>query len=407
MGALGILGLDDTSLNPNAQCYSCVNELSDVAAAADTGQVPSCASLCLPLWADGQATYSASGTISQAQVSAISSSFIKALNSTAFSTEAGLLRRSSNLCVDPNRLAALSGLVKLGRTVSPLKVFLGLHVAMKALGILLPGNFAMMFGSMKGCQVAKTIVPYSRMPGIIAISAIVLSLPHLVTLLVLIKCALGSQWLAGCFSFFIMANFVWLPLDKMSRNVSGFFCCAKRLAKRIDSALTGRFSDGLLAPMSHDDVAKMLGYRGYFQMAMYVGMLVCIILWLWTAASELGNLYKIGLIEIDFASVENQLKSKELWKFLASSGFKAFCNFYGLTRISAIAFTDAVLYSILEVDEADQDPKDTEFRAKHGEHEKLLFEELHTSLDPLTRKDHVRRVMEIEVEPGKISNDTE
>ena len=59
---------------------------------------------------------------------------------------------------------------------------------------LFPAGFSLMFGSIRGARVTKSIAPWSRLPGYGMGAAVILGMPMLAALLITIHQVIGDIW---------------------------------------------------------------------------------------------------------------------------------------------------------------------------------------------------------------------
>lgn len=357
--ALKVMGLQEAATSLSS-CAVCLDELQGAAASASTGQIPTCASLCMPLWAEGVVSYSGAATVQVDAVKRLNASFTSALASTAFAVRAADSAQVLQVCVKAEDLDLVKALMSLATATRPWALLIGMRLSLRALSVLLPTNYAMMLGSFKGACVAKTILPYSRVPGLIMICAVVFTLPHLLTLLVAVKSIVGDWTMTVSILCFLGTQVVFLPWKFIFGDCVG---------------------NGVLEPATHEQATQTMEKRQYISLFFQIGMVVFMCIFL-LMSEHLWNFLSLGLIEVDFKSFRAQFFSREFWSFAGWTAINLFCKMYGITRISSIFFADACLIAILVVDEEDADPKDQAFRDEHGKKEHYLFVELHKALDP-------------------------
>merc|ERR1712241_606973 len=110
------------------------------------------------------------------------------------------------VCVDRRDLKALSTLIVLSQSSEPWMILLGFRMALRTLGILLPSTFAMMLGTFKGCCIAKCVVRYSRIPGLVLTCSVVFTMPFLMLCLSVLNSSLGDSLLLLAMVCFLGAN---------------------------------------------------------------------------------------------------------------------------------------------------------------------------------------------------------
>jgi len=110
----------------------------------------------------------------------------------------GSLPSQSSMCVDPDSLEDFAKLTGLAMQTSYWQTMLGGVYALISLGSLLPLALSLMFGAVKGSGIAKSVIPYSRLPAVVSGSAAVFTFPFLVQIAVLVQTTIGNGWtLAG------------------------------------------------------------------------------------------------------------------------------------------------------------------------------------------------------------------
>jgi len=334
---------------------------------ASAGAVPSCAALCLPLWASGRASFNASASLTTDAVGRLSAAYTQATRAAQFTAVAAREAEVLRMCVDTEQLAPIKALLYIAAATRPFQTLLGIRFALRALGLLLPMNFAMMLGAFKGACVAKTMVPYSRVPGLVLVCAVVFSLPHLATIVILVKSIIGDGMILVAVLMFLCANMVYLPIGSFMR----FF---------TEKDIIG---NGLLDPDTHDKATETMERRQ--RAALVFNLLVGFFLVIWIFwSAPLKEFMQMGFAEVDIEKeIRENVLTVDFLKLFTLSGLNVVCKMLGISKIATIFFCDATLSAILLMDESDQSDRDKDFREEHGQKEKELLCELQHGLDPV------------------------
>jgi hypothetical protein len=210
------------------------------------------------------------------------------------------------------------------------EIFFGLYYISKSrLLTLFPTVFGLMFGVIKGVRVARTIVPYSRIPGLLLLCAIGFTSPFLIVLFVSVNAILGNIWMLIGLLFFMAAlisvNIPW--------EIFGI-----------------KFTDNwtLMTPASHESVARGIASQGKVRKALYV---------------LAGIFIVFGLLLSDIVRTKLEWQSESLVELLQDQAFwyeiffvlKVFVSDYFITAwtirsLTQVVFTDWVLCLVLLID---------------------------------------------------------
>mmetsp|Transcript_29902 Transcript_29902/g.93502 ORF Transcript_29902/g.93502 Transcript_29902/m.93502 type:complete len:812 (-) Transcript_29902:58-2493(-) len=97
-------------------------------------------------------------------------------------------------CFEAAQAAEFELLVQLGTQTAYWRMLLGAAYAASSLTILLPLAFSLMLGAAKGATIAKSLIPYSRVPTVVSTSAALFSFPFVFIIMILIQHVVGN-WL--------------------------------------------------------------------------------------------------------------------------------------------------------------------------------------------------------------------
>jgi len=229
-----------------------------------------------------------------------------------------------------------------------------------------------MLGVFDGSCIAKTMVPYSRVPGFILVCVIVFSLPHLTTIVILIKSVIGDALILGALLFFLFANMVHLPWGSIVRS----------LPYMADNDV---FTNGILEPNTHEGASVAIERRQKLALVLQMIFVIFLILWVFFS-TPLKEFMELGLAEIHFTTIRDNFFTDEVLELIGWTCVKTICTMFGLAKVACVCFFDASLYGILLVDECDNDPHDDAFRQEHGNKERALLLELHQTLDVMEQE---------------------
>lgn len=121
----------------------------------------------------------------------------------------------NNICVDPGKLNDFELLVRLGMQRSYWEALLGSLFAVLSLAQLMPLALSLLMGAAKGSGIAKSVVPYSRLPYIVSACAAVFTFPFALQLAIIVQTTIGD-WLTLVGVLLLLAAIVLsMKPDKM------------------------------------------------------------------------------------------------------------------------------------------------------------------------------------------------
>merc|ERR1712032_271699 len=178
----------------------------------------------------------------------------------------------------------------------------------------------MMYGAFKGACLAKTVVPYSRIPGLILACAVVFTLPFLTAVLSTVRSFSASVLMLFAVLAFMLSNLAYFP--------AGHF-------------LAVNSSWNVLQPMGHVDAYHAITRRQRFSLICNLACVALLIAFVFSTFSVM-DLAVMGIIDMSLHHArENLIYSRVFWTFMATYGLKFVCTLYGTTKISTVFFADA------------------------------------------------------------------
>jgi len=119
----------------------------------------------------------------------------------------GMVPKAARSCLKTEDLAEFELLLQLGTQTSYWKMMLGAVYALLAMSTLLPLAFSLMLGAAKGAGIAKSLVPYSRVPTVVSTAAAVFTFPFVLMIMILVQNVAGT-WLTLVGIILILIAFV-------------------------------------------------------------------------------------------------------------------------------------------------------------------------------------------------------
>jgi len=104
----------------------------------------------------------------------------------------GDVAKETRMCVKPEDMTSFTLLAELGTQTGYWKMLLGAVFAFLSFGELLPLTFSLLFGAAKGSSIAKSVIPYSRLPDVISSAAAIFTFPFIFVIVVLIQSVIGT-----------------------------------------------------------------------------------------------------------------------------------------------------------------------------------------------------------------------
>jgi len=95
-------------------------------------------------------------------------------------------------CGQPEEFSDFEVLLQLGVQTAHWKMLLGTMYGAVSLAMLMPLAFSLMLGASKGAAVAKSLIPYSRVPTVVSMGAAVFTLPFVTIIAILMQTMLGN-----------------------------------------------------------------------------------------------------------------------------------------------------------------------------------------------------------------------
>ena len=189
---------------------------------------------------------------------------------------AAQLSGKQNFCVSEEAFSMVSTFTGLALHYEQAYNAIGIYQSVMTMVTLFPASFSLMFGSIKGATLCKTLLPWSRLPGYMIGAAIVFCLPTFTALLASIYQLVGNYYCMAAFLSLLLSLLVWLPMRDLSQ----------------EEADAGRAMDkrGVLAPQSHSDATAGLTLRGRLSMLFNLVALLFLALFIYFAATELNQL---------------------------------------------------------------------------------------------------------------------
>ena len=124
----------------------------------------------------------------------------------------------SSTCVSKLKPAQVTLFETLVNQLVYAQYFVGSFVGISALQVLFPTSVSLMFGSIKGARVSKTLAPWSRLPGHGLGASIVLGMPILCSLAISLNQVLGNVMSLLGLVAFVVSLAIWFPLGHLSRQ---------------------------------------------------------------------------------------------------------------------------------------------------------------------------------------------
>lgn len=122
-------------------------------------------------------------------------------------------------CVRPSELRDFQILSKLGAQTAYWELFLGTVYAVLSVGQLMPLALSLVLGAHKGSGIAKSVIPQSRLPGVVSVSASLLAFPFVFQLVVVIQSSVGTLLTLIAVLFLLLAvAFFMKPLAYLKAN---------------------------------------------------------------------------------------------------------------------------------------------------------------------------------------------
>jgi len=119
----------------------------------------------------------------------------------------GVIPSPGVACVRPEEFRDFEVLLQLGVQTAHWKTLLGTLYGAASLAMLLPLAFSLMYGASKGAAIAKSFIPYSRVPTVVSMGAAVFTFPFVTMFSILLQNMLGN-WLTLIGILFILVAFV-------------------------------------------------------------------------------------------------------------------------------------------------------------------------------------------------------
>mmetsp|Transcript_68791 Transcript_68791/g.222266 ORF Transcript_68791/g.222266 Transcript_68791/m.222266 type:complete len:790 (-) Transcript_68791:53-2422(-) len=220
----------------------------------------------------------------------------------------GMIPAEAKGCVQPEQMADFELLVQIATQTAYWRMLLGTVYAALSLASLLPLAFSLMLGAAKGASIAKSLIPYSRVPSIVSAAAAVFTFPFVVMIFVLVQNVVGN----------------WLTLIGIILILIAFLTSMK---------------PGSLRAESTDEMQKrqaLLGKIGAVTMVLAILIFVIVLL-----TSDIGaagyNLMKDQGLNLSSEDLK-ALRSQVTWLVIGTVS-----TVLGKSLISTVFFTDAVV----------------------------------------------------------------
>eukprot|EP00929_Paragymnodinium_shiwhaense_P039508 TRINITY_DN20734_c0_g1_i2.p1 TRINITY_DN20734_c0_g1~~TRINITY_DN20734_c0_g1_i2.p1 ORF type:complete len:1003 (-),score=135.08 TRINITY_DN20734_c0_g1_i2:291-3299(-) len=350
-------------------CAGCFEELplsEEERALIDYTVSLSCNNLCVPLWgAEASSvllptTYTAS--MAAADMRRVHEAYQHSVAAAQLVLHASQVSVMADVCVTRGELAALNLLLTFLSATEHWQLYAGMKAGGRALLTLMPVQFAMMMGALKGALCVKDIIPYSRVPGAAAASAVTFSMAFLCLQIILLQSVLGDVLTLLAWLAFICANLCYLPIE---------YCGLYKHPWKF------------LPPLSHEQAPKAIERRVTISFFCYIVFLIMVLFWIyWRGIDLVVNFKDLGLLDTTLDDLKSALGEAAFWKFFFGKVVDICCTMYGASKMSGVFFSDMVLALVLILDECDVKAGidgDTGVQAER-KRQKKLFEELHVAL---------------------------
>lgn len=221
------------------------------------------------------------------------------------------------------------------------------YISKSRLLALFPTLLGLMFGVLQGVSIVRTIVPYSRVPGLLLLCSIGFTSPFVIVLAVSANAILGNVWLLLGLLFALAALIVCnVPWDVFGLHLREYWT--------------------LMTPISHETLAQGNKYR----------------YWLTNAFFMLAGIFIIiGLLLSDVVRSKLEWQGESLVELLHDQSFRYqvfeqlkvivlnyFVMAWTIKAITQVIFTDWVLHLVLVVDEAGLSSQSSTKRRVFREH---------------------------------------
>ena len=225
--------------------------------------------------------------------------------------------RQDGVCVSKATESELQALTSFIAQVDYAQFLVGAFVGATALQTLFPSSFSLMFGSIKGGRVAKSIAPWSRIPGFCIGASIVLGMPMLSATMISIHQVIGDLWSLGALLGLFASILVWLPIGDLSHGVEA------------DD------NHGLIAPQPYTVAINELAVRNLWSFCLK--LLSTILLVVFFAESDIGQIVKV---EVENYAMQNDTS---VLIRLGETILSFFLDLWGKSMLSSVVFSDACI----------------------------------------------------------------
>lgn len=221
-------------------------------------------------------------------------------------TITGFTVPQARACIKVADLRDFRLLVDVGTQTEYWRMLIGAYYALLSFATLLPLALSLMFGASKGASIAQSIVPYSRVPGIVSSSAAIFAFPFVFLFAVSVQLIIGDIWTRVSFICILVALVVYMR-------------------------------PGISAP-SQKVIQRERVWRGRISLAFAVIALLAFVVAL--ATRDLSRLLSTVVSRLNItvsAETREQIRNKVMWQIV-----NLVANFLGTSLISTVFFADCV-----------------------------------------------------------------
>ena len=220
---------------------------------------------------------------------------------------ASQLSGGKSFCVGDGTVEVINAVTALALHFDKVEHAVGVFQALVTLATLFPASFSLMFGSIKGSTLCKTLLPWSRLPvrlhtfelmsvlltvtdacnpeksvsilqGYMIGAAIVFCLPMFMALLAVIYQLVGDWYCMLAFFSLLLSLLIWLPMGDLSHS-----------DESAPNGATVIVNSGVLAPQSHTAASAEFTCRGRISNVFKVLTVMFIVLFALGVSDELDK----------------------------------------------------------------------------------------------------------------------
>lgn len=217
------------------------------------------------------------------------------------------ISQSGGHCVSDLMALQLEALTSFVSQVDYAQFFVGAFMGATALQTLFPSSFSLMFGSIRGARVAKSISPWSRLPGYGMAGSIVLGMPMLAAMIISLHQVVGDEWSLLGIIFLFSSVLIWYPFGSTEQI-------------------------GLIEPQNYQVAINEMSIRNRYSLMCKLASLLSIVLFM--AKSDIGQIVKT---EVETYVLEH---NSSLLSRLGETISSFFLDLLGKSLLSAVVFSD-------------------------------------------------------------------